>query len=98
MAPAQPQPEWFDYARALAALVFVAGLIFFLGLGLKRFGLDKRIIGNKGPARLQLVETLYLDPRHRLMIVRQDDKEHLLLISPAGDMLIHSSPQKSDAV
>ena len=78
-----------DYLRVVLALLFVIGLIFFAGLMAKRTGLDKRIIGNKGNrARLErLVETLYLDPRRRLVIVRSDDREHVLLLAATGDLL-----------
>jgi flagellar protein FliO/FliZ len=87
-------PEWMDYLRAFLALLFVAGLIFFLALGLRKTGLDRRLMGNKGTARLGIIETLYLDPRHRLVIVRHDGSEHLILIGTGGDLLI-SSVQKS---
>jgi len=90
--------QGIDYLRAVVALVFVAGLIFFTALLVKKTGLDRRLGGGKGTGRLKVVETLYLDPRHRLVIVRHDDREHLILLGGAGDTLISSTPQKdSDA-
>ncbi len=85
------QPEWIEYLRALLALLFVVALIFVLSFALRRSGLDKRLIGNKGNARLRVVETLYLDPRHRLVIVQHDQREHLLLIGPHGSQPIATS-------
>jgi len=87
-----------DYLRVAMALLFVIGLIFFSALLVKKTGLDRRLGGGKGAGRLKIVETLYLDPRHRLVIVRQDDREHTILLGGAGDTLISSTPAKdSDA-
>ena len=44
------------------------------------------------PALLALVESLPLDPRTRLLLVRQDDVEHLLVVSSTGSTtLVRSS-------
>ena len=90
-------PEWMDYMRVLMALLFVVGLIYFAGLMARRTGFDKRLTGNKGPARLKLVETLYLDPRRRLVIVQCDDREHVLLLAASGDLLVESRERSKDA-
>lgn len=83
-------PEWMDYLRVPLALVFVAGLIFLSSTLVKKMGLDKRLTGNRGEARMHIVETLYLDPRRRLVIVREGENEHVLLLSTTGDVLIAS--------
>jgi flagellar protein FliO/FliZ len=83
-------PEWMDYLRVPLALLFVVGLIFLSSAALRKTGLDKRIIGNKGAARMSVVETLYLDPRRRLVIVREGENEHVLLLSAAGDLHVAS--------
>jgi len=84
-------PEWMGYVRALLALVFVAGLIFLFAGIAKKTGLDKRLAGNKGGTRrLEVMETLYLDPKHRMVLVRCGTREHLLLVGTAGDLLIES--------
>ncbi|MET0544938.1 MAG: hypothetical protein ABWZ40_01380 [Caulobacterales bacterium] len=44
------------------------------------------------PRRLQIVEQRILDARMRLMIVRWDDEEHLLLVGGGGDSRIASKP------
>ena len=72
------------YYQVLLSLAFVLGLIWVLAWGLKRFGLDKRIRGATGQGgRMQVVDALYLDPKRKLMLVRADHKEYLLLL--AGD-------------
>jgi flagellar protein FliO/FliZ len=91
------QPEWMDYLRVACALLFVIGLIFFTSLIVRRTGLDKRLTGNKGSARLSIAETLYLDPRRRLVIVRCDGHEYVLLLAASGDLLIETREVKNDA-
>ncbi len=88
----------FTYARAVLALAFVVGLIVLLAVLLKKTGLDKRLIGNR-PAvpRLDVMETLYLDPRRRLVLLKCDNKEHLLLLGASGDLLIESRSNEGKA-
>ncbi len=72
------------YTQVVLSLAFVLGLIWVLAWGLKRFGLDKRIRGATGQGgRMQVLDALYLDPRRKLLLVRADSKEYLLLL--AGD-------------
>jgi flagellar protein FliO/FliZ len=79
------------YARAVFALVFVIGLIFLSAALAKRYGLDKRIAGNnKLPRQMEVMETLYLDPKNKLVLVCCSGKEHLLLLGSAGNLLIES--------
>ena len=44
--------EAMQYIQAAFALLFVIGLIFLLKVILQKTGLDKRITGSKGTARL----------------------------------------------
>lgn len=37
-------------------------------------------------ARLQVVESRMLDARRRLVLVKRDGQEHLLLLTPNGDL------------
>ena len=78
-----------DYMKFLMALVFVLGLIWGLTLAAKHFGL-----GNRGPVkrgsskRLSIVETMALDAKRRVVIVRMDDSEHFLLLGQSGEQII----------
>jgi flagellar protein FliO/FliZ len=83
-----------DYLRFIAALVFVLGLICATAWLVRRFRLDGSLGGRSGGAkgrRLALVETLPLDARRRLVLVRRDDVEHLLLVGQDGNRLIESA-------
>ncbi len=76
--------ETVDFSRFFLSLAFVIFLIWFSAFMLKRFGWDKKLRGATGATgRLQVAEVLYLDPKRKLLIVRADKKEYLLLV--AGD-------------
>ena len=82
--------EVMDYFRFLLALVFVLGLIGVLATLARRAGLGFPAAaikpGNK--RRLSVVEVTAVDGRRRMVLVRRDDVEHLLLISPTSEMVI----------
>jgi flagellar protein FliO/FliZ len=61
------------------AFLLVLGLIAFCAWALRRFGLGGAVRPMRGN-RLSVVESLALDPRHRLVLVRRDDREHLILL------------------
>ena len=71
----------FDIIRMLAALAVTLGL-GGLALVLARRFAPLEILRLKTPAerRLTLVESLMLDPQRRLVLVRCDGREHLLLL------------------
>jgi flagellar protein FliO/FliZ len=73
--------DLIDYGRFLAALLFVLGLIALTAWLARRFRL-----GPGAPPgaerRLALVETMPLDARRKLVLIR------LLLLSPEGNRLI----------
>lgn len=64
------------------AFLLVIGLIALCAWALRRFGLGGAIRPVRG-RRLAVIESLALDPRHRLVLVRRDDREHLILIGTA---------------
>lgn len=76
--------ELLDWLRAAAALAATLALIAGAAYAARRFGmLDTG--AHKPNRRLKVVESLMLDPRRRLVVVRFDDRDHLVLLSPAGD-------------
>ena len=79
--------DLLDIGRYLGALLLVLGLIGFAGLAARRFGFP----GLAKPAsarRLKIVESLMISPRQRLVLVRRDNVEHLVMICPDGASLI----------
>jgi flagellar biogenesis protein FliO len=77
--------------RALLSLVLVLGLIAGAGYLVRRFGVQGGLVMKRGARRrLGIVEQLTLDNRRRLVLVKKDDMEHLLLVGGGADLLIES--------
>jgi len=80
-----------DIARWFAGLATVVGLIGLAALGLRRFGASIGLAAPGGHARrLQVAETVALDPRRRLVLVRRDDTEHLILLGGERETVVES--------
>lgn len=79
--------------HSLLALVFVLALIGLLSFVLRRFGnggmLMRRADKNK-KRRLAIVEMLPLDTRRRLLLLKRDEVEHLVLLNGERDTVIES--------
>ena len=84
--------EFESYLRFLFALVFVLALIVLAAWGARRLGLGGAMPASRGRGkRLSVVETLTVDARRRLVLVRRDDVEHLILLGPQSDLLVESN-------
>lgn len=76
--------------KFVAALAFVLALMALLALIMRRVNHG----GSMMPLarrRLKLVETLPIDPRRRLAIVRCDDREHLLILGTNGETVVETN-------
>ena len=84
--------ETTTYVRSILALILVLGLIMGLTWLLKRFGFG---VGASGVLtkrrRLRMVESTMLDGRHRVVLIRRDDVEHLILIGPNTSQVVERS-------
>jgi len=84
--------EISEYIRFLFALCFVLSLIGGLALLAKKLGWTHGALGYAKPdARLQIVESLSLDARRRAVIIRRDNVEHLVVLSPTSELLIEAN-------
>lgn len=71
--------------RAALALLAVVGLALLLARLAKRGGLGGATALSGPNRRLVVEQALALDPRRRLVLVRCDGREGLILTGPAGD-------------
>jgi flagellar protein FliO/FliZ len=78
-----------SYPRYLVSLVFVLGLIGLFAWLLRRFGLPARF-RVPGRHRLSIIEIAPLDARRRLVLLRRDNTEHLILLGPNQDLVIET--------
>lgn len=83
---------WGSYAQAVLALVFVLALIGLLTVLARRFGIGSPAVtmGHKNK-RVQIVEVTPLDARRRLVLVRRDDREHLILLGSEREQVVESN-------
>jgi flagellar protein FliO/FliZ len=77
------------YVRAAAALVFVLALLGVFALLARRFP-GSGVMPSKRQKRLGVVEVAAVDPKRRLVLVRRDQVEHLVLIGGGNDLVIES--------
>ncbi|WP_417811244.1 FliO/MopB family protein [Thalassospira alkalitolerans] len=81
--------EFGAYFRFVAALVFVLGMIGALALIARRFVPGARNVNRRGKQRrLSIVEVVPVDTKRRLILIKRDDTEHLVLLGPSGDCVI----------
>ena len=77
-----------DYFRIVFGLVVVIGLIGVAAVIARKAGMAP--LPNIGPRRRRLAisESLSIDGRRRLMIVRCDQREHLILLGAQSETVI----------
>jgi flagellar protein FliO/FliZ len=78
------------YSRFVIALILVLALIGVLAWAARRFMPGGMIAPTRGKRRLDIIEVASLDARRRLVLVRRDEKEHLILLGPTAETLIES--------
>lgn len=77
--------------KAIVSLLFVLGLLFLTLWGIKYIEIHSatgrffKKLNDK--RRLEVVEIKRIDSRNALVLVRRDDKEHLLLVGPSSQII-----------
>ncbi|MBI3440334.1 MAG: FliO/MopB family protein [Proteobacteria bacterium] len=85
--------------KFFSAFAFVIILMLLLSLVMKRIGLSGALTPATGKRRLKVIEFLPLDHRRRLVLIKRDDQEHLLVLGPQGETVVESNiPAGSDNV
>jgi flagellar protein FliO/FliZ len=93
-----------DPLRFLFSFAIVIGLIGLMAVFLKRYGQaiqSGRLTGRLAKwfgqtnaqqtmGRLEIIEMRYIDPRRKLVLVRCDQREHLLLLGDGRELVIES--------
>ena len=77
-----------EILRVTFGLVAVIGLIGLCAVIARKAGLISASGGLVRKRRLAVVETLALDARRRLAIIKCDDHEHLIVLGAAGEQVI----------
>ena len=86
--------SFLDFARAIFGLAFTLGIIGLAAWAARRYApqLLARLQTDRGERRLKVVETLVLDPARRLVLVRVDDEERLILLGEGRELIEPRQP------
>lgn len=83
--------DFTNYLKFFFVLVFVLSLVGLMAWLGRRLGGFPGIPSRKGNVRrLQAVESLALDARRRVILVRRDDVEHLIVLGPNSETVVET--------
>jgi flagellar protein FliO/FliZ len=86
------------YLRFVVALVFVLALIGVVAWVGRRMGFLGRVtMGRGNGGRIGVVEAVAIDAKRRLVLVRRDRVEHLVLVGPTTELLVETGIKAEDA-
>jgi flagellar protein FliO/FliZ len=96
-------PEHSPFSNLLLGWGVLLALLYGFWWGMRRWGY---LLGGIHPPtgsggqpakirRLQVLESQMLDPKRRLLLVRCDDAEHLILLGVGGETLLPITPAKT---
>lgn len=81
--------DYAAYSQFVLALVFVLALIGILGALARRLGLGGiRAAKGASERRISIVEIRPLDAKRKLILLRRDQVEHLVILGPASETVI----------
>ena len=77
------------YLQFILALLFVLALIGAAAALARHFGMAPAVrMDRRLPRRLTVVESLALDGKRRLVLLRRDGVEHLVLLGPSAELVV----------
>lgn len=85
-----------DYLRFVFAFAFVIALIGILAFAARRYGIGYRNVARTSKRRLAISEIMAIDNKRRLVLVKRDDKEHLLVIGGTTDLVVEHNITAQD--
>jgi flagellar protein FliO/FliZ len=89
--------ESHDILRFISAFVLVISLMGGLWLVLKKMGINGGLTLQQGKKRrLKIVEILPLTSNHKAVLLRRDDKEHLVILGTNGQTVVEQSIHVQD--
>jgi len=86
--------DTLEAVRIIAGLLFTVGLMLAAWLAVRRFAPGMLRSAPNTEKRLTITDTLALDARRRMVIVRDGDTEHVLLLGLTQETFIESRAVK----
>ena len=87
--------NFLDLFRAIFGLAITLGIIGLAAWAARRYAPEilARFQGQQGQVRrMKVVETLVLDPSRRLVLIRVDDEERLILLGEGHELIEPRQP------
>ncbi len=84
--------QFHDITVGIFAFLAVLGLIWLIQRGVRAGGLARP----DSTGRLRIVQSLVLDPKRRVLLLRCDGNDLVLLVGGANDLLLSVSPAAVD--
>jgi flagellar protein FliO/FliZ len=86
------------YVRFVVALVFVLALIGLIAWAGRRMGFLGRVVTARAGKRIGVIEAAALDGKRRLVLIRRDEVEHLVVLGPNTETVVETGiPRRNDA-
>lgn len=80
---------------------FIFALAFVISLIVLASWLYRKYQENSGPfrkeKRLEIKDVVYIDQKTKAVLLNQDDKDHLILMTPSQNLVVHTQVSKKDA-
>lgn len=85
--------SWLFFIVFIAALIVLGGLLLrgYMTTGSLSAGLSGGIFGPRPEKRLDVVDQANVDGRRRLVLIRRDDVEHLIMTGGPVDVVIETN-------
>jgi flagellar protein FliO/FliZ len=90
--------NWTQYLAAVFVLAGLLGALGLMAMAVRRGWILNGIASLRGDApkhrRLAIEESLLIDPRRRVVILRSDETEHVVLLGGTTETLLSSGPAR----
>lgn len=84
------------YLKFACAFILVIGMMLLVPLVVRKLGLSSTSFTPGGKRRLKVVEFLPVDHKRKLVLIRRDNREHLVLLGPESETLIEGNIPAAD--
>ncbi len=81
--------EFSQIIKFVTALVFVLALMGGLALVMRKFGSNHPLTAPH-KKRMKIIEVLPLSPKHKALLIKRDDKEHLIILGANSEVIVES--------
>ncbi|MBI1300120.1 MAG: hypothetical protein GC137_00540 [Alphaproteobacteria bacterium] len=85
-------PDLPQFVKLVLSLAIVVGLMGGFAFLLKKLGIATEAHMKSGQEnRLKIIESIPLDARRRLVIIRRDNQDHLVILGPNSETVLETN-------